>query len=263
MIPRKPLIAVSITSLVLAFSIADDTDAFAYSSPSVKGNTRLDSFAETKQILERQVFHDMRQTFYCRAKYDSKKNVTIPAGFRTPSHEKRARKVEWEHVVPTENFGRAFSEWRNGHPSCVDSKGKPFNGRNCVSKVNMTYRRMQSDMHNLYPAIGAVNAMRSNMDFTELSRATPTSFGTCPAKISGNKFEPPEYTRGIIARTYKYMDAAYPQFNMSNQQKRLMDAWDNKYPVQKWECVKSKRIERIQGNPNPFVKEKCVRANLW
>jgi len=59
-------------------------------------------------------------------------------------------------------------------------------------------------MHNLAPAIGAVNALRSNYEFTMLPGVRPT-FGTCEMKIEGRKVEPPETARGIIARTYLYM----------------------------------------------------------
>lgn len=30
--------------------------------------------------------------------------------------------MEWEHIVPAENFGRAFREWRVGDPACVNKK---------------------------------------------------------------------------------------------------------------------------------------------
>ena len=76
----------------------------------------------------------------------------------TPEHQKRAKRVEWEHVVPAENFGRFFSEWRDGSPECVDSKGRSFKGRKCAEKASREYRFMQADLYNLYPAIGAVNA---------------------------------------------------------------------------------------------------------
>jgi len=60
----------------------------------------------------------------------------------------------------TRNFGRTFKEWRDGNAQCVNSKGKSFKGRRCAEKVNKEYRYMQADMFNLYPAIGAVNALR-------------------------------------------------------------------------------------------------------
>ena len=143
------------------------------------GNETNDSFAKAKKMLERQVYFDHRVTLYCGAIFDEGKNIDLPDGFVTEKHQKRAAKVEWEHAVPAENFGRAFEEWRDGDPQCV-SKGKPFKGRKCAEKVNMEYRHMQADMYNLFPAIGAVNAVRGNKQYSELPSA-PSAFGVCVA----------------------------------------------------------------------------------
>ena len=117
------------------------------------GNTTNDSFNRAKKMLAREVYFDHRITIYCGAAFDEKKNVVLPQGFETEKHQKRATRVEWEHAVPAENFGRAFEEWRNGHPECVNNKGQSFKGRRCAEKVNMEYRYMQADMFNLFPAI--------------------------------------------------------------------------------------------------------------
>ena len=225
------------------------------------GNTTNDSFNKVKQILEKEVYYDHRVTFYCRAPFDAKKNIDLPAGFTTPKHEKRAHRIEWEHVVPAENFGRAFVEWREGDAKCTDNKGRSFKGRKCAEKANETYRLMQADMYNLYPAIGAVNALRSNFRYGLLPSVKPT-FGTCAMKIEGNRVEPPEYTRGTIARTVLYMADAYPQYRLSNADRKLMDAWNTMYPVEAWECLRANRIEKLQGNENTFVKEACRKAGL-
>ena len=122
---------------------------------------------------------------------------------------------------------------------------------------------MQSDMYNLYPAIGAVNALRQNYNFQMLPGEEP-DFGSCGMKIADRRAEPPIRARGQIARTYKYMADAYaPRYRMSRQQTQLMDAWDKMYPVDAWECTRAKRIENLQGNENPFVKRPCREARLW
>lgn len=223
------------------------------------GNTANDSFARAKKMLS-QVYEDHRVTLYCGAQYDAQGNVTLPEGIVIPI--KRANRVEWEHVVPAENFGRAFDEWREGSPECVDNRGKAFKGRRCAEKANMEYRHMQADMYNLYPAIGAVNAMRSNFSFQMLP-GEESSFGSCEMKIADRKAEPPARARGQIARTYFYMQDAYPRYKMSRQQEQLMGAWDKMYPVDQWECTRAKRIEAVQGNENRFVKEPCVEQGLW
>lgn len=223
------------------------------------GNTANDSFARAKKMLS-QVYEDHRVTLYCGAQYDAQGNVTLPEGIVIPI--KRANRVEWEHVVPAENFGRAFDEWREGSPECVDNRGKAFKGRKCAEKVNPEYRHMQADMYNLYPAIGAVNAMRSNFNFQMLP-GEESSFGRCEMKIADRKAEPPARARGQIARSYLYMQDAYPQYRMSRQQEQLMGAWDKMYPVDQWECTRAKRIEAVQGNENRFVKEPCVEQGMW
>ena len=227
------------------------------------GNTTNDSFNKAKRYLEKDVYYDHRVTFYCQAEFDAKKNVTLPDGFMTEKHKNRAKRVEWEHVVAAENFGRAFVEWREGDPKCVNNKGQSFKGRRCAEKVNKTYRFMQADMYNLYPAIGSVNAARQNYNFQMLTHAQ-SDFGSCQVKIEGRRVEPPERARGQIARSYFYMAYSYrPFFKMSRQQYHLMKAWDKIYPVDAWECKRAKRIESIQKNENVFVKQPCIAAGLW
>lgn len=240
--------------------------ALLFVLPSVAfadGNVWNDSFNKAKKTLEQQVYYDHRVTLYCGASFDEKKHVTLPEGFTVSKHEKRAGKVEWEHVVPAENFGQTFAEWREGDAQCVDNRGKAFKGRKCAEKVNKDYRYMQADMYNLYPAIGAVNALRQNYNFQMLPGEKP-DFGSCEMKIADRKAEPPVRARGQIARTYKYMADAYgPRYKMSRQQVQLMDAWDKTYPVDQWECTRAKRVERLQGNENMFVKSPCQQAGLW
>ncbi|AXY02721.1 endonuclease I [Vibrio alfacsensis] len=225
------------------------------------GNTTNDSFNKAKKMLERSVYHDHRVTLYCAAPFDSKKNIDLPDGFSTPKHKKRAQRVEWEHVVPAQNFGQSFIEWREGHEKCVSSKGKSFKGRKCAEKINKEYRYMQSDMHNLFPAIGAVNATRSNYNFAMLPSEN-SDFGSCDMRIDNQKAQPPIASRGRIARTYMYMEATYPKYRMSSQQRKLMLAWDKQDPVSKWECKRSKRIEKLQGNANTIVNSRCSSAGL-
>ena len=97
---------------------------FMAAGAQAAGNEWNDSFSKAKKTLERQIYHDHRVTLYCGAAFDEKKDVAVPEGFRAPKHEKRAGKVEWEHVVPAENFGQAFPEWREGDAQCVDKRGR-------------------------------------------------------------------------------------------------------------------------------------------
>lgn len=231
------------------------------SSASLAANMEIESFSKAKKLLEKEVYNNHRITLYCGATFDAKKKITRPKGFTTTKYIKRAKKVEWEHVLPAENFGRTFSEWRNGHSQCVNNKGKSFKGRKCAEKVNIEYRFMQADMFNLYPAIGAVNALRSNYNFTMLP-TDENDFGSCAMKIDNRKVEPPEMARGQIARTYMYMEDTYKRYSMSKSQRQLMNAWDKVYHVDVWECTKAKKIASLQSSQNKVVESRCNAAGI-
>lgn len=233
--------------------------------PSVAaGNTTIANYQQARNLLRDVVHADHRRTLYCDAPYDADRTVHLPAGFTTPSHQQRATRMEIEHTVPAENFGRFFPEWREGHPACVDGSGKAFKGRRCAGLVSQTYRYMEADMYNLFPAIGAVNALRSNHNYALLPDA-PVTFGSCAMKIQGRKAEPPDRAKGVVARAALYFEAAYGprHFSLSRQQRQLFEAWNRMFPVEAWECRRTKRIEKLQGNGQPFVKRACQEAGLW
>jgi deoxyribonuclease-1 len=224
-------------------------------------NTSNQSFNKAKKQLLT-VYQDHRETLYCGAAFDAKGYVIAPPGFTTKTHVARAKKIEWEHVVPAENFGKAFTEWRDGHGQCVNRKGKSFKGRKCAEKMNDEYRYMQADMHNLFPAIGAVNALRSNYNFVLLP-SVKSDFGMCDMRIEGRKAQPPKLARGRISRSYLYMEQTYPKYSMSKSQRQLMQAWDKQFPVNVDECLRAQKIAAIQLNDNAIVKSRCQQANIW
>jgi len=247
-----PLAAVLLAS---ACALAGDARA--------AGNEANESYAQAKRWLEREVYADHRVTVYCGYAFDARKQIAIGRGFFTPKHGDRALRMEWEHSVPAENFGRAFVEWREGAPQCTDSRGRAYRGRRCA-QTNLEFRRMEADMYNLYPSVGAVNALRSNFRYDELPGEDWT-FGSCPMKVDvrGRRAEPPDSAKGALARSALYMDESYQRYSLSRAQRRLMEAWDRMHPVDQWECTRALRIEALQGNPNRFVKTPCLEAGLW
>lgn len=230
------------------------------SSVMAAGNTEIESFSTAKQLMQNSIYttEGLRRTIYCDAAFDSKKQVTLPEGFQTAVYLKHRFKWEAEHIVPAENFGRTFTEWREGNPVCVDGKGKAFKGRKCAEKANKEYRLMQSDLYNLAPAIGSVNAARQNYNFTMIPLAK-SQFGSCDMRIEDNKVQPPEEARGRIARTYLYFEAAYPRYRMSSAQRQLMNAWDKQYPVTKNECEIARKVEAVQHSVNMVLEQSCMK----
>lgn len=220
------------------------------------GNETIESFTEAKRHLNK-IYTENPITFYCQAKFLKNGTIELPDGFVSPKFEKRSLKVEWEHIVPAENFGSSFAEWKEGHSLCVDKKGKFFKGRKCAEKVNKIFRLMQADMYNLVPAIGSVNAMRSNYNFTEFPVSGETTFGSCPVKITSKEIEPASYSKGSIARTYLYIESKYGAFKINDSMREMLHMWDTLYPVNEWECARISKIEKIQHNKNNVVLERC------
>ena len=106
------------------------------------GNTRIESFNQAKKLLEQKVYFDHRETFYCRATFDSKKNVKLPEGFTTQKHEKRAHRVEWEHVVITklnEQMGQEIAAAGNGMYVRADNTNSALKAlQKEIEKMNKT-----------------------------------------------------------------------------------------------------------------------------
>ena len=116
---------------------------------------------------------------------------------------------------------------------------------------------MESDMHNLQPAVGEVNGDRANFMYSQWNGGEG-QYGQCAMKVDfkDKVAEPPARARGAIARTYFYMRDRY-QLNLSRQQTQLFTAWDKMYPVTTWECERDARIAKVQGNHNPYVLQAC------
>ena len=233
------------------------------------GNERIDSWADVRHLFD-SIYSEHMETLYCGFPYSVGHAVSLPEGFIITSHHDRAYGMEREHVVPVESFGRAFPEYRDGSPVCINSNGEPYRPRDCAAKLSRRFRLLYCDLHNIFPSVGSVNSKRSNHEFEQVGESAKMPFGpTCPMKFEVRRVsdrgrmrrkiavEPPDRAKGIVARAYKYMDWAYPEYHMSDKRRRIMDAWDAAYPPDAWECERNRRIKEVQGNGNPFVEAKC------
>lgn len=226
------------------------------------GNETFESFAAAKRTA-RLYLKEFPKTFYCDCAVAGRTIDIASCGY-TPRHDNvRARRIEWEHIVPAENFGRSFEEWRKGHPECRRAGGRPFKGRACARKMNPLFNRIEADLYNLVPEIGELNADRRNYQFG-LVEGEQREYGQCDFEIADRTAEPRPAIRGDIARIYFYMDDAYPGRGiLGNKRRRLFEAWDREDPVDQWECQRARWIERLQGNPNRFVKDVCVKKGWY
>lgn len=213
-----------------------------------QNNYHQNSFGQAKEYAAK-LNADAPGSFYCGCKITWKGKKGIPdlasCGYQVRKNASRAKRIEWEHVVPAWTFGHQRQCWQNGgRKQCAKDAG---------------YRRIETDLHNLQPAIGEVNGDRGNFMYSQWN-GSERQYGQCEMKIDfKNKLaEPPARARGAIARTWFYMRDQY-QISMSKQQTQLMAVWNKLYPVTPWECERDNRIAKVQGNHNPYIQQACQR----
>ena len=212
------------------------------------------SFSQSKKFLLKKVYFDNQITFYCSNPYEIKevdnKEVALiieDAKFYTPRNpftksgkvNERTQRVEWEHIMPAENFGKHLPCWKDG-------------GRKACSKDDF-FKTMEADMHNLVPSIGEVNGDRSNYRYGA-DKPQIGQYGKCNFQVDfeANRAYVKDDIKGDIARIYFYMSEKY-NINLSDQERKMMEVWNKQDPVSNWEKIKNDRVEKIQGNRNKFV----------
>jgi len=231
-----------IISLAVALLFAPAADALNLN------NYHQNNFQQAKTFAAA-INADAPGSFYCGCKIQWQGKKGIPdlnsCGYQPRKNANRAARIEWEHVMPAWEFGHQRQCWQDG-------------GRKNCSK-DPDYRRIESDLHNLEPAVGEVNGDRGNFAYSQWN-GSEKQYGQCEMKIDFKlkQAEPPARARGAIARTYFYMRDQY-HLRISRQQTQLFTAWDKLYPVTQWECERDQRIAKVQGNHNPYVQQACQR----
>ncbi|EPG7065414.1 deoxyribonuclease I [Serratia marcescens] len=206
----------------------------------------INNFSQAKAAAAK-INQDAPGSFYCGCRIDWQGKKGIPdlagCGYQVRKNAQRAQRIEWEHVVPAWQFGHQLQCWQDG-------------GRKNCNK-DATYRQIETDLHNLQPAIGEVNGDRNNFMYSQWNGGAG-QYGQCPMKVDFNnkQAEPPARARGAIARTYFYMRDRY-QLRLSRQQTQLFEVWNRQYPVSQWECQREARIAKVQGNHNPYIQQAC------
>ncbi|MEB5706503.1 deoxyribonuclease I [Pantoea anthophila] len=231
-----------ILSLAVALLFAPAADAINLN------NYHQNNFQQAKTFAAA-INADAPGSFYCGCKITWQGKKGIPdlnsGGYQVRKNANRAARIEWEHVMPAWEFGHQRQCWQDG-------------GRKNCNK-DPDYRRIETDLHNLQPAVGEVNGDRGNFAYSQWN-GSEKQYGQCEMKIDFKlkQAEPPARARGAIARTYFYMRDQY-HLRISRQQTQLFTAWDKLYPVTPWECERDQRIARVQGNHNPYVQQACQR----
>lgn len=227
-------------------------------TPYVYGWEDLDdvpSFASACTILNKQVFYDHQVTFYTEVPYDGRTVIPGERFMPADKYVNRSGTIEWEHLVPASYFGSTFPSFKYGHQNCVTSSGRHYKGRVCAAKINPIFKAMLSDLYNLRPAIGQVNAMRSDKPYCEVPWERRVFGGNIDLEIDKACIEIPDSIKGDVARTYLYMHSRYSaHMPLTEDEIKKYKSWAAADPVDNWEFEWAKRIQGIQGNANPYIK---------
>lgn len=211
---------------------------------------RPNDFREAKRMMPA-LFAGHQKTIYCQCDFNNKKQVDLKScGLQEFANNTRARRVEAEHLVAAENFGRHFQCWRE--KICISSKGKPYRGRKCCQKTSAQFRLMEGELYNLWPADGLVNQLRSNYRFS--APASGERVGDCDFWVDkkARKVTPNDDAKGIVARATLFMSDHY-QVPLSKSQTRLMIAWHKMYPASSWEKEWARNVAKIEGYKNQYI----------
>ena len=217
------------------------------------------SFSKAKKIARDTVYADNRVTLYCGCSYvptgrSGGRIDSSECGYEPRMNATRGSRLEWEHIMPAWFFGHTRSCWTDGHPECVNSRGKPFKGRRCCARVDEKFKQVEADLHNLAPSVGELNGDRSNLPYGEVEREAG-EYGDCDFKIDRTRgvVEPMDSVKGDVARVWLYMNDAY-QVELAPEQQGMFREWSETDPVDDWERERDQRVEKVQGNSNPFVR---------
>jgi len=190
-------------------------------------------------------------------KFPSKSIIKLQLGlvdypYTSSKYEARGKKVEWEHIVPASWFVTADKEikevWDNGHEDCVTAGGTKYKSRKCAEKVSPLFNRMESDLYNLVPVIGALNAMRGSKNYG-IIEGEEREFGeTIDVEINTDLIEIMPSKRGNAARVMMYMHDKYGVvFPDHNNTVKMLKDWIEADPEDEWETEKKKILTDNYG----------------
>tara|TARA_R110002072_G_scaffold147185_2_gene294443 strand:- start:4372 stop:5211 length:840 start_codon:yes stop_codon:yes gene_type:complete len=258
---RLAMTAVAICGFFVFWARAAEADQVTF-EPGMPPRP-LTTFDSAKAVARDAIYADRRIDIYCGCDWAPKANRsggTIDAagcGYVARKNAKRGEQLEWEHALPAWFFGHDRICWKKGNARCVTAAGKAYKGRTCCAKVDDDFRRIEADLHNLFPAVGEINGDRSNLPFGRVA-GEPRAYGRCDFEINRNArrkdrvAEPPDGMRGDLARAALYMTDTYA-VPLETAFRTLLQGWHRDDPPDDWERLRDARIEAAQGNRNPYV----------
>jgi deoxyribonuclease-1 len=207
------------------------------------------SFPEAKRVVC-QLFSKHPKTLYCGCRYNAAHEINLSScHMSTANEKKRAHIVEIEHIVAADTLGHQLSCWKT---AICEHHGKHYKGRKCCEKSNYQFREMESELYNLWPAVGLVNIARSNFSYGVV--ASDDKFYGCDFKINkaSKEVEPANKVKGIVARATLFISDKY-DIPLAENKRQLYLSWNKAFPPSKWEKEWALKVASIEGYSNPYI----------
>jgi hypothetical protein len=121
---------------------------------------------------------------------------------------------------------------------------------------------MRSDLHHLMATFEHPNGMRGSLPFG-VAKNPLDYHNDAGAKRDGRVFEPPDFTKGRVARAMLYFYSRYKGQGFFDQHvaafwnpqiETLLD-WNRRFPPTVEEQRRNDQVQAFQGNRNPFVDD--------
>ncbi len=124
-------------------------------------------------------------------------------------------------------------------------------------------RPMRQDLHQLMPASEFANSKRSSWPYGEV-KGRPLYVAGGGTKLGDAAFEPPDWSKGKVARAMLYFFTRYhdqgigegpmPRGFWTDSVETLL-SWNRSHPPDGEERRRNDLIESFQGNRNPFIDD--------
>ena len=159
------------------------------------------------------------------------------------NEKKRAHVVEIEHILAADMLGHNLNCWQN---NICEHHGKLYKGRKCCEKMDGKFRQIESELYNLWPAVGLVNIARSNYSYGVVD--SDDKFYGCDFKINKvtHEFEPSNKVKGIVARATLFMSDKH-HIPLSENKRQLYLSWNKSFPPSKWEKEWALKVASIEA----------------
>ena len=188
---------------------------------------------------------------------------------------REAKTVFWENVYPEgstiycskkfTSLGREDINVEHVFPMAWVKNALQCGTRNECRNNSRLFNKIEGDLHNLYPAISHLNYERQSYRFGEVKGEKRHYGEQCDFEVNKRKrvAEPRDAVRGELARSMLYMEHQYRDAGLKlfNKQAALMLQWHDIDPPSQEEVERNDRIEKLQGNRNPFIDDPDFAKN--